>query len=58
MRRSTVATAATIVSLAFVPSVIAAATIQDPDPRLEAMKIEALPSLPTYVRHGARKELE
>ncbi|HCR04181.1 MAG TPA: amidohydrolase [Gemmatimonadetes bacterium] len=36
------ATAAMLVSLAFVPSVIAAATIQDPDPRLEAMKIEAL----------------
>jgi aminobenzoyl-glutamate utilization protein B len=40
--RSMAATAVTLVSLAFVPSVIAAATIQDPDPRLEAMKIEAL----------------
>ena len=34
--------AATVMSLAFVPSAIAAATIQDPDPRLEAMKSEAL----------------
>nr|AIE90983.1 Metal-dependent amidase/aminoacylase/carboxypeptidase (abgB) [uncultured marine thaumarchaeote AD1000_100_C06] len=34
--------AATLVYLAFVPSVIAAGTIQDPDPRIEAMKIEAL----------------
>ena len=42
MRRSMAATAATLVSLAFVPSVIAAATIQDPDPRFEAMKVEAL----------------
>ena len=42
MRRSMAATAATLVSLAFVPSAIAAATIQDPDPRLEAMKSEAL----------------
>ena len=25
---------------------------------VEAMKLGALPSLPTYVRHGARKELE
>ena len=39
---STAATAATLMSLSFVPSVVAAATIQDPDPRLEAMKSEAL----------------
>ena len=40
--RSMATTAATIVSLAVAPSVIAAATIQDQDPRLEAMKSEAL----------------
>jgi len=36
------ATVAMLVSIAFVPSVIAAATIQDQDPRLDAMKSEAL----------------
>jgi aminobenzoyl-glutamate utilization protein B len=40
--RSFAATAATLASLAFVPSVVAAATAQDADPRLEALKIEAL----------------
>jgi aminobenzoyl-glutamate utilization protein B len=40
--RSMAGTVATLMSLAFLPSAIAAATIQDPDPRLEAMKSEAL----------------
>ena len=40
--RSMAATAATVMSLAFAPSGTAAATIQDLDQRLEAMKSEAL----------------
>ena len=34
--------AATLASLTFLPAALAAATAQDSDPRLEAMKIEAL----------------
>ena len=37
--------AATLASLACIPLAAAAATIQDPDPRLEAMKVEALESV-------------
>ena len=40
--RSVATTAATLVSLVVVPSAVAAATMQDQDPRLDAMRSEAL----------------